>query len=1014
MLDDSKSRDPEITSIAQMQTNDSGYREHMRDVLSISNENFFPLAAEKLASILGVRYVFITECCDEPTTRVRTLAFWNNDRIIGNINYPLDHTPCEKVLEGNTCYYPDNIQQHFPEDHDLVDLNVSGYIATPMFGDADIIVGHIVAMDTKPIDIDQTKISVLKGFAIRAGREVERAGIESMVDALTSGYHLPLGGDVFSQLTKIIADVLDVDYAIIGKFDGYQDNKIEVLAIFHRGELLDPMTYSLDNSPCATVVGKQSEAYATGVQRVFPDFTLLKTLGADGYAGTPLFDSVGEPIGLLAVFNQHPLVHTKKIKAVLEIFGVRASLELERSDQEERIRYYDGILSTTDDLMAFVDKNYIYKAVSRSYSTVFGKPINEIVGKSVLDLHGEGPSYNETKSSLDRSFKGQTMSAEFWRPMADGTDKCILGQHKPFCNAKGEIVGAVIAARDITKLKRVQTDLAKSQQRLQSLYDDTPSTFFTININSIIVSVNDYGAKEYGYEIDQLLGRPFHDLMLAEDQSVVAEQIAKCFAEPDKVFSWELRKLRKSGKEIWAKESARVVINQNGENELFIVSEDMTERHKLTQALSYQATHDSLTDLFNRSEFERQLELLLAAGETGHALCFLDLDQFKIINDACGHLAGDDLLKNIAEFLNRKVSSDDVLARLGGDEFGILMKHCSLEQAAKTANEIRQLIEEYQFIWQNRQYSVGVSIGIVAIDRNNCSLDMIMSRVDAACYMAKDYGRNRVHVYDEYDADIERHRGEMGWVNRIKDAIDNDKFELYSQKIININTPQSSPTSCELLIRLVEGDNVILPGAFLPAAERFDLATKIDKWVVSAAMDWLAMEQQNSQVLSYCSINLSGHSLSDDEFLEFLLQKLSASNIYCHIICFEITETAAVSNLSSAIRFIEQVKAKGCSFALDDFGSGVSSFTYLKNLPVDYVKIDGSFVKDIADDPIDCAMVRSINEIAQLMGKKTIAEFVENDEILAQLRTIGVDYAQGFGIGKPTPLSFGKTGRFES
>lgn len=1008
MLDDSKNRDPEITSIAQTQANDSGYRAHMQEVLSIPSESFYHLATEKLASILGVRYVFIAECCDQPATRVRTLAFWNQDRIIENIIYPLDHTPCKKVMEGNTCYYPDSVQKHFPKDQDLIDLNVSGYIATPIFGESNLIVGHIVAMDTKPIDLDKSKIEVLKGFAIRAGREFEQTRAQSMVDALTSGYHLPLGGDFFQQLTKIIADILDVDFAVMGKFDGYQKNKIEALAIYHRGEFLDSLTYSLDGSPCATVVGKQFETYATGVQDIFPDFTLLKTLGVDGYAGTPLFNSAGQPIGLLAVLNEIPLVHIKKIKTILEIFGVRASLELERSDQEERIHYYDGILSTTDDMMAFVDKNYIYKAVSGSYSKVFGKPIDEIVGKSVMDLHGVEPFNKEMKLSLDTSLLGQAETSEFWRRAADGTDKCLLGQHKPFYNTNGEIVGVVVAARDVTKLKLAQADLAKSEQRLQSMYDDTPSAFFTINSNSVIVSVNVYGAKEYGYEIDQLLARPFHDLMLAEDRSAIDEQISRCFTEPDRVFSWEFRRRHKSGKVIWAKDSARVVVNPNGEKELFIVSEDMTERHKLAQALSYQATHDSLTGLFNRSEFERQLELLLAAGEIGHALCYLDLDQFKIINDACGHLAGDGLLKNIAEFLNRNVSPDDVLARLGGDEFGILMKHCSLEQAAIIANEIRQLIEEYQFIWQDRQYSVGVSVGIVAIDSDNFSLDVIMGRVDAACYLAKNYGRNRVYVYDEFDADIERHRGEMGWVNRIKDAIENDKFELYSQKIININSPHSNQTCCELLIRLIEGDKVILPGAFLPAAERFDLSTRIDQWVVSTAIDWLVCEQHNNQTLSYCSINLSGHSLGDGAFLDFVLKKLSISEISCHTICFEITETAAVANLASATHFIEQVKSQGCSFALDDFGSGVSSFRYLKNLPVDYVKIDGSFVKDIADDPINYAMVRSINEIAQLMGKKTIAEFVENDEILAHLRTIGVDYAQGFGIGRPTPLSFYK------
>ena len=980
------------------------FEKYLQKAYSLPRENFFEEAAKALSDVFDVDYILITECCDSPATRVQTKAFVSKGEIKNNFTYPLNFTPCEKVFEGEIVFYAENIQSLFPDDMDLVNLGAVGYIAGPVRDFNGNVIGHIVAMDTRPIEFKAFYQSVLSSFALRVSREIEQLRNADMLKTLEAGYFLPLGKDFFSQLTKTISETLNVDTVIVGKLTGFESRMIETQVIYHQGAFLDPITYPLKGSPCEVVVNNKTAAYSDNIQALFPGCDTLKTVKARGYAGTTLTDASNTITGLLYVINQKPLDHADKIKSLLELFAIRTSLEQERFNSEERIRYTVGILDTTDDLMSLVDRNYIYKAVNQSYSKLFKKPISEIVGRSVLDLHGPGAFYDNTKASLDQALQGRTMSSEFVRPAKDGTVHYILGQHKPFYDADGEITGVVISATNITNLKNTQNSLTRSEQRLQSLYDDTPSTFFTINVKADITSINAYGLKELGYDLHQILGQPFRDFIVDEDQMAIDSLITQCFKEPDKVFNWEIRKTQKDGQIIWAKETARVVTNQNDEEELFVVSEDITERHQLAQELSYQAKHDSLTGLVNRREFERHLKKALDTHVGKSALCFLDLDRFKIINDACGHLAGDELLKNISGLLRRKLADDSILARLGGDEFGILAINQPMSQVLEMAEGIRQVIEDYEFIWQDRKYLIGASIGIVAIHESNISQDEIMARVDAACFLAKDQGRNRIHIFNENDADIEKHRDEMGWVGRIHEAIDHGRFELYSQKIANIKSAYSNQNCFEVLIRLIEKDKIVFPGAFLPAAERFHLATKIDEWVVSTAIDWLMKETAKGVEIDYCSINLSGHSLSNESFLQFLMSKLTDNIAVGHRICFEITETAAVANLSSATEFIEKVKTKGCTFALDDFGSGVSSFKYLKNLPVDYVKIDGAFVRDIADDPIDFAMVRSINEIAQLMGKQTIAEFVENDGILEKLKSIGVDYAQGYGIGKPQPL----------
>lgn len=554
--------------------------------------------------------------------------------------------------------------------------------------------------------------------------------------------------------------------------------------------------------------------------------------------------------------------------------------------------------------------------------------------------------------------------------------------------------------------RKAEIALQASERRYRTLYDDHPSMFFTIDLLGKIVSANRFAAGRLGFSVADLVGRPYSTFCTDDSEAIVRRHLRDCFREPDRLHRWECCQESRQGVRIWVRTTARTVRDDHDQLVVLMVCEDITEAHRLSEKLSYQASHDPLTSLFNRREFEGRLETALREARedhSEHALCYLDLDQFKVINDTCGHMAGDMLLRQLGGLLAARVRKGDTLARLGGDEFGILIKHCMPKDALHVADSFRQLITEFRFIWEDKTFQLGVSIGLVPIDETSDNIANVLAAADRACYAAKDRGRNRIHIYHKGDAVLEKQRGEMRWVARIHKALQDQRFRLAYQPIVPIRNGTKAPgLHYEVLIRMIdENQNLVGPDAFLPAAERYNLISKIDRWVVESTFSWLARHPKHLDNLGMCSINLSGQSLGDAKFLEHVTYVLGETGIPAAKICFEVTETSAIANLAGANEFIRTLKAMGCRFALDDFGCGLSSFAYLKNLPVDYLKIDGMFVKDIVDDPIDMAVVSSINEIGHVMGKETIAEFVEDDKILEKLREMGIDYAQGYGIGRP-------------
>ena len=449
-------------------------------------------------------------------------------------------------------------------------------------------------------------------------------------------------------------------------------------------------------------------------------------------------------------------------------------------------------------------------------------------------------------------------------------------------------------------------------------------------------------------------------------------------------------------------ENVRLALNDY-KNRLLSTAASLEEKNKELLHLTY---HDPLTGRYNRRAFEARLQRAIETAvveNKQHALCYIDLDQFKVVNDTCGHIAGDELLKQVATLLEREIRDSDMLARLGGDEFGVLLEGCDLGKAAEHAETMRLKIRKHRFVWQDKPFDVSISIGLVPITPESVSLEEVLKNADAACYVAKDSGRNRLQVYQPHDKELAQRYGEMQWVSRIQQALAEDRFELHGQ-FIRPTVRKTEAPRYEVLVRLRDPDGqLVLPMAFIPAAERYSLIQSIDQWVVRHAIELLATQKTGTEVS--LAINLSGQSLGSNEVLTAIQRAIAEAGVAPASLCFEITETAAITNLAAATRFIRSLRELGCRFSLDDFGSGLSSFGYLSNLEVDYIKIDGHFVKNILSDPLSRSVVDSINRIGHVLGISTIAEFVESKEIAAVLEKLGVDYVQGFGIHRPEPLA---------
>ncbi|MEJ7745373.1 MAG: EAL domain-containing protein [Luteimonas sp.] len=632
-----------------------------------------------------------------------------------------------------------------------------------------------------------------------------------------------------------------------------------------------------------------------------------------------------------------------------------------------------------------------------------------------LPLYDSHPARRLDAGSGHRFDRELAYGGRTWRVVMHATDEATTGSawHQSVV-LPGLIASLLLALLvwSVATTRRRAIDLGwqmsrryrESEQRLRSLNEMMPALVLLARMDTGRIDYANQAARErLGSEVGN--GASLEALFENPEIRALLKKI-------DGAAEWrnvEAVLCSLNDDRFWASTSIAPV-EVEGEHRLLMVAKDISDQRQLTDLLTYQATHDALTELYNRREFERHLERALAAVAKGGppcALLYLDLDQFKLINDTSGHLAGDQLLSQLALAMADQLRGGDVLARLGGDEFGVLALNTNLEGAQILAERLRTRIEGYVYVWEQRSYMVSTSIGVVMIERSGQTLRDVLSHADAACYMAKDRGRNRIHFYSEQDDETIRRRGEMEWAHRLRWVMEENGLLLDYQEVVPLQTQPASAHDnpgphIELLLRLRDEEgNVVLPGAFLPAAERYGMVPTLDRWVIAQAISHFDNLHVSGQPLGRCAINLSASSLEDDALADFVLDLIELHGVKPSRVCFEITETEAVRNLARAVKFIERLRAVGCLVALDDFGAGMSSFGYLKNLPVDVIKIDGAFVRDIDTDPMSHSIIDAITEIGHQLKHEIVAEWVDSDEKLATLRALGVDYAQGFALHKP-------------
>ena len=730
----------------------------------------------------------------------------------------------------------------------------------------------------------------------------------------------------------------------------------------------------------------------------------------------PIVASDGRTVGTLSVYQRQPGVSSSRDHELMSRMAQIAGIAIERRSAEDALRdseaKFRGLFESV--------MEGVYRTARDGRLLVVNPAFVQMLGyASAAELHRvPAHSLYWYPSDRDRYIRrmesdGEVRNDEYVLRRKDGSMLVVVDNGRVVRNKQGRISGYEGTISDVTERKKAETAVFQAKERAQVTLQSIGDAVITTDSEGRIDYMNPVAESLTGWESREAQSQLISDVLTVVDEATrqpSESPVMRCLREGQvHGLAEHTVSVNRRGQEITIQDSAAPIRDRAGNLiGAVMVFHDISKERRLHRALHYQASHDALTGLINRREFENRLtaavDSVRADADCRHALLYLDLDQFKLVNDTCGHPAGDQLLKQITGVLQSRLRGGDTLARLGGDEFGILFQNCSLDQALRVAETLRQAIRDYRFIWQDGALAVGVSIGIVEITGDTLNVATAMSAADVACYAAKDEGRNRVQLYKP-DNVPERHR-EMHWVSKLTRACDEGSFELFYQPIVPIGANRHEREHFELMLRLRdESGSLVGPAQFIPAAERYNVMPSIDRWVVRQALDQL-VHRSGTGVKPYTiAVNLSGTSLNDARFLEYLIAELGSRDLAQGAMCFEITETAAIANLGNVVYFMRELKTRGCHFALDDFGSGLSSFLYLKTLPVDYLKIDGQFIENVTRDPVDRSMVEAIGKVGKAMGIHTIAERVESLEVLQELGRLGIGFAQGFHIAEPESTS---------
>ena len=637
----------------------------------------------------------------------------------------------------------------------------------------------------------------------------------------------------------------------------------------------------------------------------------------------------------------------------------------------------------------------------------------QLLGKAVTDL--VRPAYRAmTRKLNDQRLQGDSIPDRYELQLISGDAQGLWVESAArLIDYQGEQAILTIA-RDISYRKSLEASLGRGKQQAQMTLESIGEGLVTTDAEGLIDYMNQSAEQMIGASRNDAVGKTFTDLVLVVDEvdrKSLGDPVRKSL-DSGRTINLGRRALllpRNGGKECSIELSASPIrAPGNKVSGAVILLHDVSELRGLTRQMSYQASHDALTGLINRREFERRVEEVLGEARTddsGHVLCYLDLDRFKVVNDTCGHMAGDNMLREVAALIKEKVRDSDTVARIGGDEFGMLLIGCPLDKARQIGEDVCDVVRDYRFVWQDRIFNIGVSIGLVEIGRESGSLEDILGAADSASYVAKQQGRGRVHVYSARDEAVARQRGEIRWLQRLQKALKEDRFELYTQPIVSLGGRVRTGPAVEVLVRMQDDRGLhVSPRDFMSSAERYHLMASVDRWVVQTALAALGTGALKLPDERSCSINISGQTMGDESFLDFIVEVLDRTGVSPGQICFEVTESSVIRNIDHARRFIAVLHGMGCEFAMDDFGSGLGSIAHLRQVPMDFLKIDGSFIRDLSTDSVNRAMVDAMIKLGRSLNFRIIAEEVEDHDSFELVREMGIDFVQGYIIDRPQPL----------